>query len=148
MGAGDCQAQVAADKRRDWRQLDFVVFTNDFARKAIIEFAQASRAAVRAVRHGFIGIVRQRAKVALVSWPGAAGFSIPPPLLLVVRRRLRRGPRGLWRSLKFQHQFDQMFLAQAFKIIVIHTPSDSEIAGRRKGVSNYSLPFERRTAKT
>jgi hypothetical protein len=133
MGADHRQAQVTADNRRDWWQLDFVVFTNDFAHKAIIEFAQASRAVGRAVCHGFVGIIRQRAEMALVSWFGAAGFRIPTPFLLVARRRLRRGPRGLRRALKFQHQLHQLLFAQAFKIIAIHTPSDSEIAGPRKG---------------
>ena len=132
MGTGDRQAQVTADEWTDWRQFDFVVFTNDLARKAIIELTQARRAAVRAVGYGFVRIIRQRAKMALVSGLGAAGFGIPPPLLFIALWRFRRSLGGLRRTLEFQHQLHQLFLAQAFKIITIHSPSESEIAGHHK----------------
>jgi hypothetical protein len=80
---------------------------------------------------------RQSAAMALVSGLGAARFGILAPRLLIARGRLRRGPRGLGRALKFQHQLHQLLFAQAFKIIAIHQAIDSEIDGLRKGVSNY-----------
>jgi len=64
---------AAADKRGDLRQLEFVVFANSLTLEAGIGFAQASQATVRAVSHGFVGIFRQSAEMAVASGLGAAG---------------------------------------------------------------------------
>src|ERR1019366_1509775 len=56
---------------------------------------------------------------------------------LVRRRRLRRGARVLIGPLKPEHQLDQLVFAELLQISAIHSPMDSEIAPRGKGVSNY-----------
>src|ERR1022692_2798080 len=90
-----------------------------------------------------IGIVGQPTIVRLMpglrpSRPGVLAF-----LFLVGGRRLRRSPRRFVRSLKLDHQLNQLVLAQALQFSAIHAHMDSEIGlpgkgARKSGASSRS----------
>jgi circadian clock protein KaiC len=70
---------------------------------------------------------------------GATGLGLIPPLLTIGRGRLGGGARGLWRTLQPQHQLNQLFLAQTFKIAAAHPSRESANPASRKGLGNYTL---------
>ena len=58
-------------------------------------------------------------------------------LLAIGRGRLGRGARGLLWPLQPQHQLDQLFAAQPFKVAAAHLTRESAKSVPRKGVGNY-----------
>jgi hypothetical protein len=68
----------------------------------------------------FVGIVGQPTIVRLMSGPRPARTRVLAPLLLVGGRRLRRIARRLVRSLKLDHQLNQLVLAQPLQISAFH----------------------------
>src|SRR5664279_3098901 len=87
-----------------------------------------------------IGIVGQPTIVRFMPGLRPARTGVFAFLFLVGRRRLGRSPRRFVRSLKLDHQFNQLVLAQALQISPIHAHMDSEIALRGKGVGKYTSP--------
>src|ERR1019366_77508 len=84
-----------------------------------------------------IGIVGQPTIVRLMPGLRPSRTGVLAFLFLVGGRRLRRSPRRFVRSLKLDHQLNQLVLAQALQISPIHAHMDSEIALRGKGVGKY-----------
>src|SRR5208337_3854174 len=80
-----------------------------------------------------IGIVGQPAIVRLMPGLRPAGTGVLAFLFLVGGRRLRRIARRLVRSLKLDHQLNQLVLAQPLQISAIHAHMDSEFALPGKG---------------
>src|SRR5208283_4806548 len=80
-----------------------------------------------------IGIVGQPTIVRLMPGLRPARTRVLAFLFLVRRRRLGRSPRRFIRSLKLDHQLNQLVLAQALQISAIHAHMDSEIALPGKG---------------
>src|SRR5271157_1366896 len=85
-----------------------------------------------------IGIVGQPTIVRLMPGLRPSRTGVLAFLFLVGGRRLRRSPRRFVRSLKLDHQLNQLVLAQALQISAIHAHMDSEIALRGKGVGKYA----------
>ena len=56
---------------------------------------------------------------------------------MIARRWLRRGARGLRRTLQPQQQLDQLLAAQPLKITAPHPTKESAKPSPRKGVGNY-----------
>ena len=87
----------------------------------------------------FVGIVGQPTVVRLMPGLRPARTRVLALFLLVRRRRLGRIARRLVRSLKLDHQLNQLVLAQALQISAIHAPMDLEIGlpgkGTRKSAS-------------
>jgi hypothetical protein len=52
------------------------------------------------------------------------------------------------RPLQPQHQLNQLFLAQTFKIAAAHTSRESANPSWRKGLGNYASTFRNLCAKT
>ena len=74
----------------------------------------------------FVGIVRQPTIVRLMSGIRPARTGVLALLFLVGGRRLRRIARRLVRSLKLDHQLNQLVLAQPLQISAIHAHMDLE----------------------
>src|SRR3974390_1105498 len=92
-----------------------------------------------------IGIVGQPTIVRLMPGLRTARTGVLAFLFLVGGRRLRRIARRLVRSLKLDHQLNQLVLAQALQITAIHAHMDSEIALPGKGAPEIrSLASDRR----
>src|SRR5208337_3354588 len=80
-----------------------------------------------------IGIVGQPTIVRLMPGLRPSRTGVLAFLFLVGGRRLRRSPRRFVRSLKLDHQLNQLVLAQALQISAIHAHMDSEIGLPGKG---------------
>ena len=80
-----------------------------------------------------IGIVRQPTVMRFMPGLRPARARVLALLFLVGGRRFRRIARRLLRSLKLDHQLNQLVLAQALQISAIHARIDSEIALPGKG---------------
>ena len=80
-----------------------------------------------------IGIVGQLTIVRLMPGLRPSRTGVLAFLFLVGGRRLRRSPRRFVRSLKLDHQLNQLVLAQALQIGAIHAHMDSEIGLPGKG---------------
>ena len=98
----------------------------------------------RSVIAELIGIVGQPTIVRLMPGLRPARTRVLAFLFLVRRRRLGRSPRRFIRSLKLDHQLNQLVLAQALQISAIHAHMDSEIALPGKGVGKYTFYNEKR----
>src|ERR1035438_6600371 len=90
-----------------------------------------------------IGIVGQPTIVRLMPGLRPSRTGVLAFLFLVGGRRLRRSPRRFVRSLKLDHQLNQLVLAQALQISAIHAHMDSEIGlpgkgARKSGASSRS----------
>src|SRR5271157_4608811 len=90
-----------------------------------------------------IGIVGQPTIVRLMPGLRPSRTGVLAFLFLVGGRRLRRSPRRFVRSLKLDHQLNQLVLAQALQIGAIHAHMDSEIGlpgkgARKSGASSRS----------
>jgi len=117
---------VARDMRLDRRNVDLVVFADQLHRRVGAERPAAPAADARLVIDECVRGVAQFPSVRLVSQLRPARTRTLPLRLLVGRRRLRRSPGGLLRSLHAQNQVDQLVLAQALQITSIHRAIDSE----------------------
>src|SRR5271169_6069735 len=80
-----------------------------------------------------IGIVGQPTIVRLMPGLRPSRTGVLAFLFLVGGRRLGRSPRRFIRSLKLDHQLNQLVLAQALQISAIHAHMDSEIGLPGKG---------------
>ena len=80
-----------------------------------------------------VGIVGQPTIVRLMPGLRPARTGVLAFLFLVGGRRLRRIARRLIRSLKLDHQLNQLVLAQALQISPFHEDMDSEIGLPGKG---------------
>ena len=90
-----------------------------------------------------IGIVGQPTIVGLMPGLRPSRTGVLAFLFLVGGRRLRRSPRRFVRSLKLDHQLNQLVLAQALQISAIHAHMDLEIGlpgkgARKSGASSRS----------
>src|ERR1022692_4135018 len=90
-----------------------------------------------------IGIVGQPTIVRLMPGLRPSRTGVLAFLFLVGGRRLRRSPRRFVRSLKLDHQLNQLVLAHAPQISAIHAHMDSEIGlpgkgARKSGASSRS----------
>src|ERR1035438_8328989 len=90
-----------------------------------------------------IGIVGQPTIVRLMPGLRPSRTGVLAFLFLAGGRRLRRSPRRFVRSLKLDHQLNQLVLAQALQISAIHAHMDSEIGlpgkgARKSGASSRS----------
>ena len=81
----------------------------------------------------FVGIVGQPTIVRLMPRLRPARTGVFALLFLVGGGRFRRIARRFIRSLKLDHQLNQLVLAQALQISAIHARMDSEIALPGKG---------------
>ena len=123
------EASMTRDMRLDRRNVDLVVFADQLHRRLGSERAAAPVANLRFVVDEGVGIVAQFAIARLVSQLRPARTRTLPLRLLVGRRRLRRSPGGLLRSLHAQNQVDQLVLAQALQITSTHSAMDSDLLG-------------------
>ena len=130
------EAPVADDIRFDRRNLDFVLFADQFPRGVRRESSAALLAYARRVVAKLIGIVRKPTVVRLMPQLRPAGPRVLALFLFVRRGRLRRRARILIGSLKLEHQLDQLLFAQVLQISAVHRPKDSEIDAHGKGVGN------------
>jgi hypothetical protein len=105
------KAPVTDDMRPDRRDLDLVVFADQFHVGVDRDGPAASCATGWSVVAELVGIVGKTPIVRLVPGLRPAGPRVLPPYLLVRRGRLRGGARGFLRSLQLQHQIDQFVLA-------------------------------------
>src|ERR1035438_32852 len=100
-----------------------------------------------------IGIVGQPTIVRLMPGLRPSRTGVLAFLFVVGGRRLRRSPRRFVRSLKLDHQLNQLVLAQALQISAIHAHMDSEIGlpgkgARKSGASSRSARRKWRRAIT
>src|SRR6202046_913623 len=130
------EAPVADDIRFDRRNLDFVIFADQFPRGVRRESSAALLAYARRGVAKLIGIVRKPTGVRLMPQLRPAGARGLALFLFVRRGRLRRRARILIGSLKLEHQLDQLLFAQVLQISAVHRPKDSEIDAHGKGVGN------------
>jgi hypothetical protein len=118
---------MALDQRLDRGKLDLVVLADGLGGKIAGQTGAAARALVGMMIDEAIEILAHRAAVTLVARLGATRLRLIPTLLAIARRRLRRRPRRLLRTLHPQHQIDQFFLRQTLQINAIHIHMDSGI---------------------
>src|SRR5665213_858067 len=93
-----------------WK-LDLVVFADQLSLRAGRKRRAAALANGGRMVSKLVRIVRQSAAVRFMSGLRPARTRILPRFLLVGRRRLGRGARILVRTLKPQHQIDQLLFA-------------------------------------
>jgi hypothetical protein len=130
---------VALDQKMDLRKLDRLVFACRLGGQVVREFRLATGALTRSMIDLPVDHLTHGAGLALVPGLGAARPGLVAPFLAVCRRRLRRRPRRLLRSLKSQYQIDQFILRKPLQITAFHPLMDSAIRALSKGVGNYSL---------
>ena len=133
MRASAGEPPMADDIGLDRRDLDLVVFADQFPLGVRRNRPAARFANARRVVAEFIGIVRKPTVVRLMPGLGPARTGVLALFLLVGRRRLRRRARVLLRALEPEHQLDQLLLAEPLQITPIHAAMDLEIALPGKG---------------
>src|ERR1700722_14563585 len=111
------EAPVADDIRFDRRNLDFVIFADQFPRGVRRESSAPLLAYARRVVAKLIGIVRKPTVVRLMPQLRPAGPRVLALFLFVRRGRLRRRARILIGSLKLEHQLDQCSLLRCCKSV-------------------------------
>jgi hypothetical protein len=126
-------------KRRNWRQVNLIVFANDIGRQIRVQSRAALRTNIRTVIDRLVRGFMQSAAMALVTGLRTSRLGLIPPGFPVRRGRLGGSLRRLGRALQIQHDLYKLLLAQLLKGIPIHFLIDSEITKPRKGgLSNYS----------
>ena len=120
MRASAGEAPMADDIGFDRRDLDLVVFADQFPLGVRRESPAALLAKARHVVAKLIGIVRQPAVVRLMPGLRPARTRVLALFLLVRRRRLGRRARILIGPLKPEHQLDQLLFAELLQITAIH----------------------------
>ena len=121
------RAPMAHDIGLDRRYLDLVVFPDQFHLGVGRHRPAAELAMSWPVVVELIGIVRQPTIVRFMPGLRPARTRVLALGFLVGGRRLRRIARRFIRSLKLDHQLNQLVLAQALQISAIHAHMDSEI---------------------
>ena len=119
------KAPMLGDDRHHRRQIDPLGDADDLGRQLPVQGATAARAAVGTMLDDRVGILAHHAAMAFVTGLGPAGLGLLPPLLVIGRRRLRGGARGLRRTLQPQRQLDQLRPAQPLKIASAHPTKES-----------------------
>jgi len=127
------KATVADDIGFDRRDLDLVVFADQFPLGVGRESSAALLANARHMVAEFVGVVGQSPIVRLMPKLRPAGSRVLALFLLVRGRRLGRGARILIGPLEPEHQLDQLLFAQVLQITTVHRAIDSEIAARGWG---------------
>ena len=131
------EAPMLGDGWRHLRHIDLFGRADHLGGKLRVPVAAAARASIGTMLDDRSGIIAYHPAVTLMTRLGAAGLGLLAPLLAIRRGRLRRGPRGLLRTLQPQHQIDQFRAAQPLKIASAHPTRESAKSGPRTGVSNY-----------
>src|ERR1019366_8971338 len=91
-----------------------------------------------------IGIVGQPTIVRVMPWLRPSRTGVLAFLFLVGGRRLGRSPRRFVRSLKLDHQLNQLVLAQALQISAIHAHMDWRLDSLARGRGNQEPRPDRR----